>query len=79
MTINDSPSLSQVQGEFGGSDPIGINEYYDVRFSDGSYAPASGQISLDNFRNKSIYVAPPPPEPSPSPPPPPPPPPPFAC
>ena len=87
MGIDSSPSLWQVQTEFGGSNPIGINEYYGVRFSDGSYAPSSGTISLGNFRNKSIYVAPPPtepkpppatappPAPAPAPPPPPPPPP----
>ena len=61
MGIDGSPSLSQVQAEFGGSNPIGLNEYYGVRFSDGSYAPGSGTISLSNFRNKSKYVAPPPP------------------
>ena len=84
MGINGSPSLSQVQSEFGGSNPISLNEYYGVRFSDGSYAPGSGTISLNNFRNKSKYVAPPPapikgpppapaPAPAPAPPPPPPP------
>lgn len=67
MGINGSPSLSQVQAEFGGSNPIGINEYYGVRFSDGSYAPSSGTISLNNFRNKSKYVPPPPPPPAPPP------------
>jgi hypothetical protein len=67
MGINGSPSLSQVQSEFGGSNPIGLNEYYGVRFSDGSYAPGSGTISLNNFRNKSKYVPPPPPPPAPSP------------
>ena len=83
MGINGSPSLSQVQSEFGGSNPIGLNEYYGVRFSGGDYAPGSGTISLNNFRNKSKYVAPPPgpkggnppPAPAPAPPPPPPPPP----
>ena len=67
MGINGSPSLSQVQSEFGGSNPIGLNEYYGVRFSDGSYAPGSGTISLNNFRNKSKYVPPPPPPPAPAP------------
>lgn len=71
MGINSSPSLSQVQAEFGGSNPIAITEYYGVRFSDGSYAPSSGTISLNNFRNRSKYVPPPPPPPSPSPSPPP--------
>ena len=85
MGINSSPSLWQVQTEFGGSNPITLNEYYGVRFSDGSYAPGSGTISLNTFRNKSKYVAPsgpikgpppgPAPAPAPAPPPPPPPPP----
>lgn len=41
-------SLAQVQSEFGGAHPIGINEYY------GSDAgvPASGQISLWHFYGK---------------------------
>lgn len=70
MGINSSPSLSQVQSEFGGVNPIGLNEYYGVRFSDGSYAPSSGQISLEYFINQSKYVAPSPspaPAPAPSP------------
>lgn len=70
MGINSSPSLSQVQSEFGGSNPIGLDEYYGVRFSDGSYAPSSGQISLEYFINQSKYVAPSPspaPAPAPSP------------
>tara|TARA_B110001452_G_scaffold212757_1_gene183422 strand:+ start:1767 stop:2411 length:645 start_codon:yes stop_codon:yes gene_type:complete len=68
MGINSSPSLSQVQSEFGGGNPIGLNEYYGVRFSDGGYAPSAGSISLSNFRNKSKYVAPAPsPSPAPAP------------
>jgi hypothetical protein len=66
MGINSSPSLSQVQAEFGGGNPIGLNEYYGVRFSGGDYAPSSGAISLNNFRNKSIYNYSPPPPPPPS-------------
>lgn len=66
MAISSSPSMSQVAAEFGGSVPHGLNEYYGVRFSDGSYAPSSGNsISLNNFRNKSKYVPPPPPPPPP--------------
>src|SRR5210317_1297651 len=60
MAINSSPSMSQVAAEFGGSAPHALSEYRGVRFSDGSYAPSSGAISLNNFRNKSKYVAPPP-------------------
>lgn len=38
-------SLLDIQNEFGGSNPIGINEYYGV----GSGVPASGTISLFDF------------------------------
>lgn len=60
-------SLSQVQSEFGGGNPISLSEYYGVRFSDGSYAPSSGQISLEYFINQSKYVSPTPPKPPPPP------------
>ena len=53
MGINDSPSMSQVATEFGGSAPHSLSEYYGVQFSDGSYAPSSDTISLSDFRNKS--------------------------
>jgi hypothetical protein len=59
MTINSSPSLSQVQAEFGGSNPISLS---------GGHSPVSGAISLNNFRNKTkytyTYTPPPPPPPS---------------
>ena len=42
-------SLANVQTEFGGSNPIGINEYYGVAAG----IPASGTISLNNFYGKS--------------------------
>lgn len=42
-------SLADVQTEFGGSNPIGINEYYGVAAG----VPASGTISLANFYGKS--------------------------
>jgi hypothetical protein len=42
-------SLLDIQGEFGGSNPIGINEYYGVA----SGIPASGQISIDDFYGAS--------------------------
>jgi len=42
-------SLADVQTEFGGSNPIGINEYYGVA----SGVPASGTISLADFYGKS--------------------------
>jgi hypothetical protein len=56
-------ALTDVQTEFGGSNPIGINEYY----AGGAYVPAgtagtygavpsSGQISLQNFYGTSNVV-----------------------
>lgn len=49
-------SMTDIQTEFGGSNPIGLNEYY----AGGSYVPAglsgvpsSGAISMDNLRGKS--------------------------
>ena len=45
-------SLSQVQGEFGGSNPISISEYYGAATG----IPGSGTISLSNFYGKSNYV-----------------------
>lgn len=51
MTLQSSGpiSLSDVQTEFGGSNPIGINEYYGVAAG----VPASGTISLNDFYGKS--------------------------
>ena len=42
-------SLGDIQGEFGGSNPISINEYYGVATG----VPASGTISLADFRGKA--------------------------
>lgn len=47
-------SLLDIQNEFGGSNPIGINEYYGAA----SGIPASGTISLNQFYGASAYVAP---------------------
>lgn len=44
-------SLLDVQGEFGGSNPIGINEYYGVDTG----VPTSGTISLNNFYGKTAF------------------------
>ena len=51
-------SLADIAGEYGGSAPHALSEYRGVSFSDGSYAPSSGTISLNNFRNKSKYAPP---------------------
>ena len=44
-------SLSQVQTEFGGSNPVEIDEHYGCAYQ----VPTSGQISLDNLRGKYRY------------------------
>lgn len=60
-------SLSAIQGEFGGANPIGLNEYY----AGGAYVPAgttgtygavpsSGTISIQNFygtSNVTIFIS----------------------
>ena len=56
MTLQSSGaiSLADVQTEFGGFAPIGINEYYGVAAG----VPASGTISLANFYGKSAAGSP---------------------
>ena len=44
--------LTQIQTEFGGSNPIGLSEYYDAA----SGVPASGEISLSDFYGTSNIV-----------------------
>lgn len=64
MVVTDPPSMSKVAAEFGGSAPHSLNEYYGVRFNSAfpiGYAPSSGTISLNTFRNRTKYVPPPPP------------------
>ena len=46
-------SLSQIQTEFGGSNPISLNEYYSA--ADG--IPSSGTISMNQFYGKSAAPA----------------------
>ncbi|MBY6105027.1 hypothetical protein KUW19_00860 [Ferrimonas balearica] len=51
MALPESPnpiSLSQIQTEFGGSNPIGLTEYY----GKASGIPASGTISMSQFHGK---------------------------
>jgi len=51
MTLQSSGAISllDVQNEFGGSNPIDINEYYGVAAG----VPSSGTISLNDFYGKS--------------------------
>lgn len=44
-------SLNNVQSEFGGSNPIGINEYY---AADPLRLPASGTVDLEDFYGTSV-------------------------
>jgi hypothetical protein len=55
MTLQSSGpiSLLDVQNEFGGSNPIGINEYY----GRAAGIPSSGTISLADFYGKSASIA----------------------
>jgi hypothetical protein len=49
-------SLSDIQTEFGGSNPISMSEYYDLQ-SNPSGIPSSGALSIDNFRGKdNVYT-----------------------
>ncbi len=52
MTLQSSGaiSLGDIQTEFGGSNPIGINEYYGAA----SGVPASGTISIADFYGKAL-------------------------
>ena len=54
MTIQSSGviGLQDIQDEFGGSNPIGLDEYY----SSDTGVPASGVIGLDDFYNTSSGV-----------------------
>lgn len=58
-TPNTNVTFSSIQTEFGGSNPIALDEYY----AGGGYVatgvtgvPTSGTISVDNLRNKSQIV-----------------------
>ena len=60
MTLPNSGSLalSQIQSEFGGSNPIGLNEYYRGGANVPSHGntsgiPSSGTISINQFYGKS--------------------------
>lgn len=54
MTLPSSGTLSllDIQGEFGGSNPIGINEYYGVATG----VPSSGTIAVSNFYGTSAVI-----------------------
>ena len=50
---NNGPvSADDIQDEFGGSNPISLNEYYGAATG----VPSSNQISFSNFRGKSAVV-----------------------
>ena len=60
-----SVSLQDIANSFPSDDdrnttPHSMSEFYNVPFSDGTSSVASGQISLNNFRNKTIQLAAPP-------------------
>jgi hypothetical protein len=52
MTVpTGAASLSDIQTEFGGSNPISLSEYYGL-VSSPSGIPSSGALSIDDFRGK---------------------------
>lgn len=51
LSSSGSISLSQIQTEFGGSNPIGLSEYYNK--DPYKPTPSSGVISLNSFRGSS--------------------------
>jgi hypothetical protein len=55
MTIKSSGplNLTEIQAEFGGENPISLNEYYGVA----SGIPTSGAISFQNFYGKTFLVS----------------------
>ena len=59
---NSGPlSLSSIQGEFGGSNPIGLNEYYRGgplvgNFPGTSNIPTSGTIAVNNFYGTTASI-----------------------
>ena len=62
LPISGPISLSQVQGEFGGANPISLIEYYrggPYTTSNNTSVPTSGAISLSNFygATRSVVVA----------------------
>ena len=57
MAISSSGSvgLNTLQSEFGGSNPIGISEYYNA--DPHKPTPSSGTIDLNSFRGSSVRTA----------------------
>lgn len=61
LQSSGSISLSDIQTEFGGSNPISLSEYYSGGSNVGSWVssvPSSGVISLDDFYGTSKYIDP---------------------
>ena len=52
-----SISLDSIGIAAGDTAPYSLNEYYGVQFTDGTTSPASGEISLNDFLNKTIGSA----------------------
>ena len=55
-------SFSEIQGEFGGSNPISLSEYYKTgayvpNISSTTTIPSSSAISVGNFRSTSVSPA----------------------
>ena len=57
MSIGDSPSLKTIADLIGDIAPHSMSEMYGINFGGGSSSPASGTISLSDFRNQVITFA----------------------
>lgn len=64
MSVGGTPSIGGIASILGQTAPHSMSELYNVQFTDGTYSPSTGTISLSHFRNKTIG-APPPPAPGP--------------
>ena len=57
LPVSGALTLAQIQTEFGGSDPIGMNEYYSGGgIITNNQLPTSGPISMADFYGKSSII-----------------------
>lgn len=54
MSVGGTPTIGFIAGQLGQTAPHSMSELYNVQFTDGTYSPSSGTISLSDFRNKTI-------------------------
>jgi hypothetical protein len=56
MSVGDSPSLKTIADIIEDVAPHSMSEMYGINFSGGGSSPASGTISLSDFRNQIIFT-----------------------